>query len=199
MPQIIFRVYTPEMGAIITSADAFYETTMCLCSELQLLGSLVTVWESFWADQFPFEGNRPCLIWRSRPCSSSDVAWASLESQDDPMFPRDVFKDMTGFGGDGDCKWSMWKSAYQPTASALKAVSVMKEWAAHILSKHGEDAVVLNVEGKPMTSGAMHSFLKEVIRKHRQGFCACPVPQWLPKHGWLLPRRSHSNCNKALP
>jgi hypothetical protein len=54
-----FRVYDDVMGEAITALDAFKEAKVALAGELSILSEFQILWENFFSNLFPYEGDRP--------------------------------------------------------------------------------------------------------------------------------------------
>ena len=60
---LFFKVYSKAMGDAINALDGWFESKVALGGELQVLSEMQILWENFFANLFPYEGNRPCMSW----------------------------------------------------------------------------------------------------------------------------------------
>jgi hypothetical protein len=54
-----FRVYDDVMGMAITALDTYKEAKVALAGELSVISELQILWENFFSNLFPYEGDRP--------------------------------------------------------------------------------------------------------------------------------------------
>ena len=54
-----FRVYDYVMGEVLNALDSFFEASVALAGELSIISDLLLIWEHFFANLFPYEGDRP--------------------------------------------------------------------------------------------------------------------------------------------
>jgi hypothetical protein len=47
------------MGEVLNALDSFFEASVALAGELSIISELLLIWEHFFANLFPYEGDRP--------------------------------------------------------------------------------------------------------------------------------------------
>ena len=129
--------YGNVMGEAIDGLDKFFESKVALAGELSLLSDMQILWENFFANLFPYEGDRPCMTWIATIGGKKFVTALSRANLS-TTFPSNM----------------------APTMNALDAVKLM-----HRYSRGAADQAtpVLQVGGLPVTATKLQRRLEAVI------------------------------------